>query len=265
MKKSWVIIVLFSFCACYDQVEGCLDPEATNFNPEADDSCCCMYPELLLDVLYTYDSLEFFERNRYAHAVHDSIVVLDFGIIMKNFQLRSASQDYSITDSTEFWIADGMDSSRQFRSDDLILFGDRFNYVVGQLIPALTFESLSFTTGVGSELNDVLPNTLTSHPLATLSQKGHWTEGQGFSDAFIHVAIGEDLQDTIYWTSGVNGFEAGMSLSGQFDKAIGSDLTIAMELDMKCLINDVDFLADPNVVTTELLNRFEHETCIKIR
>ena len=158
-----------------------------------------------------------------------------------------------------------MDSSRQFRSDDLILFGDRFNYTVGQLIPALTFDSLRFSTGLGDDLNSILPNTLTNHPLATLSQKGYWTEGQGFADAFMQVVVGEDLKDTIYWSSGISGFRTGLALSGQFEKIVGSDLSIAMELDMKCLIDDVDFLADENVITVTLIERIQHENCIKIR
>lgn len=36
--------VLLSLSACYENIEGCLDIEAVNFNPEADRNCCCEYP-----------------------------------------------------------------------------------------------------------------------------------------------------------------------------------------------------------------------------
>lgn len=265
MRKSWVVIILFSLAGCYNEVEDCLDPQATNFNPEADQACCCTYPDLRLDVLYTYDTLEFFERGMYAHSIHDSVVVLDFGIVFRKFSVSSGMTTYGITDSTRFWTGSDVDSSRQYLTDDLILFGDRFNYTIGELIPALTFERLSFVTGLDSDYNDVRPASLNNHPLATLSDRGYWTEGEGFTDAFLQVAVGEDLQDTIRWSSGVEGFRTDGILTGVFEKVVGADLEVEIEFDMKCLIDDVDFLAPENEIGQALLLNFQHENCLKIR
>ena len=49
------------FLACNARVEGCLDIEASNFDLTLDkhDPLSCVYPDLLLKVQYSWDTLSF--------------------------------------------------------------------------------------------------------------------------------------------------------------------------------------------------------------
>ena len=48
-SRFWsLLLILLSLVigGCYSDIEDCLDPTATNFNPEADEDCCCKYPQI---------------------------------------------------------------------------------------------------------------------------------------------------------------------------------------------------------------------------
>lgn len=61
---KWILLLagLLYFSSCYQSVEGCLDPFATNFNASADDDCCCEYPRLSFNTDWKYDTISFNEN-----------------------------------------------------------------------------------------------------------------------------------------------------------------------------------------------------------
>ncbi|MDX1684202.1 MAG: hypothetical protein R3275_03140 [Saprospiraceae bacterium] len=250
---------------CYDNQEACLDPEATNFDPEADKSCCCTYPQLKLDVVYQYDTLTFSENQSFEHDIHGQISVIDFGLIFHSFSLSDNIDTFPVTDTRSFWISEGTDSSMMMLTDDFILFGDRFNYTVGTFVPIGGFKQMIISTGLSDQQNRILPATLQNHPLATLDQRGYWDSLSGYEEAFIKLAYGTDLGDTTLWTSGTSGFDSNVELDVEVTKVLGRDLEIELEFDLKCWLGEIDFTRPKNEITEALLESFASNDCLKIR
>ena len=58
MKKLLFLLpIIILFSNCRETTEGCLDPEASNFDPSADETCCCEYPQFSIRFSYNnYDT-----------------------------------------------------------------------------------------------------------------------------------------------------------------------------------------------------------------
>jgi hypothetical protein len=48
MKLLWISIIVITCFGCYESIEKCLDPAATNYDVTADEPCpnCCTYPKI---------------------------------------------------------------------------------------------------------------------------------------------------------------------------------------------------------------------------
>ncbi len=51
-RVGGVIALVFFLAGCYEPKEGCLDPQAVNYDVTADEACadCCTWPSLRLSV-----------------------------------------------------------------------------------------------------------------------------------------------------------------------------------------------------------------------
>ena len=62
-KWLFLFVGLLFIASCYQSVEGCLDPTASNFKVSADKDCCCEYPNLTFKSTWMYDTTSFNANN----------------------------------------------------------------------------------------------------------------------------------------------------------------------------------------------------------
>jgi hypothetical protein len=252
------------FGSCYQEIEGCLDADATNYNPEADEDCCCTYPVLKLDVLYTYDTVEFILNETFHHTIHDSFKLLEFGILLHDFNLGTNSGSIPIGDLNEFYVKEGADSTKKAFRDDFVVLRNKFNYDVGLLAVSDHYSSLMMNVGLTNEKNDILPSVLSSgHALKYLEDEGYWNLVDGYKTAFIEVLYGPNLADTLIWSSNHLDFQGQINVALDTIKVRGEDLTLGIDLDMKNWLGEVDFTSANQALTDQLRERLE--SAIKIR
>lgn len=260
-----LILLVLSLAGCYSEQEGCLDTKATNFDPEADKSCCCTYPTLKLDMLYKYDTLDFSIEQRYEHGIHDSFVVLDYGFIIRDFELQGSFDTLTIQDSTLFSIIQGNDTLERYLKDDLMLLGQKFNYTIGTMVETGIYSRLQANTGMEDVYHDIDPEELSGHALSGLQDKGHWEPAIGYDEAFLDVAYGANLEDTLRWVSGTTGFDTEIIIDGYFEKNVGTDLTIPLSFDFKAWLFEIDFGQTHDEVEKRLEEAILTKECLKVR
>ena len=187
---------LFLFClvinACRTPTKDCAEAEATNFNPLADQNCCCQYPNLVLTIDHRLDtSTRVFDLNTdYLLPSGDSIRFLQFRYFVSDFLLKSNTQDtISVRDTVLGSINKGM---------GLINKGGIFTFdnPVGKFQKVGKYDSLFFRIGF---------NTATLATKATQYPTGHQlapqTDSMTFKGRFLSHKIvyvkGKNLKDTV--------------------------------------------------------------------
>ncbi len=95
-----LLLCLICFCTACSVEEGCTDPQARNYNPEADRYCCCEYYNLRLKINHSADTSSFAYLTSYADAQGNTYEVRSVSILVSQIQLMdSLGQYFGISDS----------------------------------------------------------------------------------------------------------------------------------------------------------------------
>ncbi|MEL6719310.1 MAG: hypothetical protein AAFP82_11385, partial [Bacteroidota bacterium] len=140
MKFGFIALVFMAlfFQSCYENMEGCLDVNATNFDVAADRECedCCTYPLLRLavqhvytakvlekdtlvrfnlDKPYTLDSINFFSLTDLRYYISEIKLVRENGDLV------------DIEEEVEVILLQGLDTVPDFTTKDNFVLIDRSN------------------------------------------------------------------------------------------------------------------------------------------
>lgn len=177
---------LLSLQSC--KQEGCTDPTAVNYDPDAKEGGVCVMPELMLHFHPMLGSQDF--------ALNQVYTINDVAVEFSAFQFYVSS--------IELGNNAGADAPDRY----LLVKAGQMMYEVGE-ITAGTKSSLRFDIGIDSVTNHLDPSTYeASHPLAFQSPSMHWswdsgyiffradgrvdTDGDGTPDADLEIHIGRD-------------------------------------------------------------------------
>ncbi len=233
---------LFVLNACYSDIEGCLDPVATNFNPDADDDCCCNYPQVDLSMIYLRDTFNFLFGDTMVHNVHDQFIVSDFKILMHEFGLDMSSGIQRVSDLETYYFKQGIDSIRMEYVDDFILMRNRFNYSIGTISEIGTISNVYFRAGLAEEAKTILPASLEEgSALKLLEMDGYWDQMEGYEVLILDVIYGTDLTTTKTITLSAEDFSMVGTVPINLEKPQSSNLTITLEFDIEKWLEDVNF------------------------
>ncbi len=96
LKYVIVLISCLSFFQCYDAVDGCLDPMASNFDALADRDCdddCCENPKITTTLRLRLDSVAFSRNTKIEYLPGDTIIVSELEFILSDFKLLDSSSN----------------------------------------------------------------------------------------------------------------------------------------------------------------------------
>ncbi len=171
-----VLIIVGLLTGCIDEVDGCLDNAASNFNPVADIECedCCNFPALKINVAHRIqDTLSLSYANAYWYETPDSHAYFSISKVkfyLSNFRLERADGtlagvidtiDLSLQDGTQITVEDNFKLVSRDQSS--------FQYTIGTFREVGTYEKIRFNVGLEPPASQTNPESLTNHPLAIQS------------------------------------------------------------------------------------------------
>jgi len=150
--KSVFYFILLSFLlqSC-TPVEGCKDPLASNFDPEADKNCCCQYYQLKFEIDHSIDSLgtDFNLLSAYPDADINFYQVKSSAILISSISLINRSgESFSVIDKIELPLSSG--GSELFTNDFNVIKPGTFINSIGGFSSFGNFERLKFLVGLNN-------------------------------------------------------------------------------------------------------------------
>ncbi len=244
MKKVlFLLSILLIIASCGEDIEGCLDPEATNFDPSADATCCCEYPQLIFRISYDNyvgDSAAFALNRVYSDVDGTPYYVNDLGMYLSDFELVRANNSVEmVLDTIEVTLQDGTLTTLQ--DDFIILRNNVFRYAIGTTNISGDFSKIRFKIGLNQIASQVNPESVeTTHPLSAdknLYENGTYINNQ--------IAIIADTS-AIDMITNYNIIDNTISveLNHNFTVNSGFDTEIKINADLKKLLDTVDFQND---------------------
>lgn len=197
MLKLWPLSLLLFFAGCYEPVKGCLDLTATNFDANADEDCCCKYPELQLSISQSYGGQAYKEGDIYKDVDGGLFKLNSVTFYLSGFEVLQTGRSYSVADTIGLWTQPAGTSApvrRLFTDDFLLVRRTSVTNALGVFRHEGTFDGLRMRLGLADSVLSVLPARAPSgHPLATQSDS-IWRSPQGF--VFMQIVVHRDTFST---------------------------------------------------------------------
>lgn len=227
--NTFLVIFLSNFIfGCFKPVEDCLDIRATNFKADADENCCCTWPELSLSVTHNMGELLHSPQDTYSTANGETYRLIDATIILSDFKLYFAGGGVTtMLDTILLAKSDG--TSSYFPDDIVVLERSKSTVAIGSFLGSGQLDSFSFLIGLPENLEQIQPESFPAdHPLRSTTYP-IWDISSGYADLrTIHVPI--PGTDTVFWElrDAVR-----ITLPSEKMVSIGSSMTLDLTIDYK--------------------------------
>ncbi len=242
------LLLFLAQTACFEPAEGCLEVEATNFDASADKNCCCEYPQLVLDVVQWYDSVQFVENAAYPAPLNDRLFRLkSVSFYLSDFQLIQNNIPYTVGDTVQLraFSPTGLDTITETLTDDFLLVRRQsFSNDIGDFRTNGTFSQTRFRLGLTDSAGRVIPRLApTGHPLRTQADSlWHGPGGAGY--IFLQVVLARDtasatVADTISFSRADLG-DFFIQTQVPVQHATGYDFRLRLLAEYKNLLEGVD-------------------------
>lgn len=232
MQWPWVILLLILstvlFSSCYERIEGCLDMNAVNFNPLADDPCCCNYPSLNFQLQHRFgaDSIRFFQ---------DSAYLLESGISFKILSLELMADKLELTDiaggkvevEERIDFPDGKVMNCPCVDDVFAINLNSLNTSPGTVSQSGSYSSISLYTGLAETWSDALPSDFPqAHPLIN---EVRFDEERSLFHHLRATIVFPEVGDTIVFRS--SNLREQIVFAGPFELKRGQNTTFRLMID----------------------------------
>lgn len=241
MKKILFFIPFLIFIwSCNEEIEGCLDPEASNFDPSADVSCCCEYPQFGVRFSYNnydIDTTAFSINTTYNDAANNPYSVNDISIYLSDFELIKTDNSVVRTeDSIEIQLQDGTIGS--YIDDVIILKTNVFQYDIGTIQNSGNYQSLRFKVGLNGIFSQTNPDSVvTTSPLSIANDLHNGTEY-----IFTEVEMIKDTSNVFnISTYQITQDVIQIELNYNYTITAGFDKTLQINADLKKIFENIDF------------------------
>jgi hypothetical protein len=254
LRLFFCVSLFLAFVSCA-RVEGCMDPIAKNFDPEADKNCCCQYYQLRFDIDHSIDTFgtDFNLLNFYSDAAAAAYQIKSSALLISDISLVKA-------DGTAFYISDSILTTQQnggsswLRDDFIYLKPGTFISNIGAFIHYGDYSKVRFLvglSGVAAQSDGAVLNT--SHPLSSSNafynavngsyRSGRWEIIKNVTDTIVY-----ELSDTIW-----------VELDYPLSCRDGFDTAVPLGFNYSTLMQDVVFATDDSLtVLQKFKNNIRH-------
>ena len=237
-------IAVLCFTACYSPVDGCLDPESTNYSIAGDRDCedCCVYPKIKLSVFHQYGDTTLFLEDTLINNLGQEYSIIKYVYLLSDFKMRTTDDiTYEVEDSIQLDISSGT----QFVKDDVIrVRRDVFTYEYGTIVYEGDGEEISFKVGLSELLNkNPFTSPVSGHPLTSDVDSLYREDINDYVFQRVQVAQGMDFQDTVIYDV-VALQDVSFTFPVPYESVRGKDKTVIIEAKYDTWFEDVDFTTD---------------------
>ena len=173
-------LCLFCFISCYEPVDGCLDPDAKNYNVTADNDCsgCCQLPQVRIVFTYLYNGNSFNLGDTLSSG-SELIKLNDFHFYLSNISVvNDAGANIYLEDSVRIEETNG---NVYFVGDDYRYFDrQRFSANLDGLRYSGTLTSLEFDVGIPESYNLYNVDSLRINSMLGTIPTDAYIQGSGF-------------------------------------------------------------------------------------
>jgi len=256
VKLGFIALVFMgiTFQSCYENIEGCLDVNATNFNVTADRECedCCTYPLLRLAIQHVYSDLEkdtflrFDLKKPYTLDSIDFFSIIDLRYYLSEIKLvREDGRLVDIEEKVDIILLQGLDTVPDNTQDNFALI-DRSNItpsVIGTIRENGRFKGIEFKVGLSNTDQKILPQSFeNSHPLALGDSSMY-----DFAENSYVITRFDLARDTLPIENGTTTIQILakdyfqiVSLDFDFQVDVGFNTTIALQVDYRKWLESID-------------------------
>ncbi|GJM32425.1 MAG: hypothetical protein DHS20C18_14260 [Saprospiraceae bacterium] len=259
-----MLFFLLSITACYENKQGCLDINATNFDPSADEYCkdvsleeCCSYPSLQIQLQHRIVLPDTVYRLVYNDSVYYDAIGQPFRIrniqyYLSNFQMvRADGSIIRVNDQVELDLAQSGDPELVTFIEDWLLANGNFGSVltVGDFRETGQFDKLRFDIGLYADLNRVNPfDFAAGNPLAVQADTMYNFQNGGYyytKTTFLQDTIATDTLPRIITTEIGDGLiPVEIDLPNDFNHLEGFNLLLTLRVDYLSWFATVNVRAD---------------------
>lgn len=261
--KSLYFIGLCLLCtACYQDVEGCLDVNASNLDLDADFSCpnndCCTYPSLSLAVTQLLNGERIRSDSFYRDAANNQYRLNLLRYYLTELVLNEANGNVvTPVDFVEFGlVSPAGDTSFQLLNDNLVLISSASSssQSFGNFLGAEVSQSLSGKLGVDGLYRQVFPASApANHPLSFQANRMHY----GRDSSYLQLKLEYELiqgADTLRRAVNVLGTqEVVLLFPGNYAIPRGVNVTIEVEAELAILLSGIDLAGENSSIVNQLI------------
>ncbi len=237
MKKSKghsiVLLLLFSILisACYEPVEGCLDPDATNYDVDADDSCddCCNLPTFSILMSYLVDGESYTDGDTF-RVSSQGLMIEDFHFFISDIQLID-SEGNEIPYEDQFLLFDESGNSELVTEDFKYFSSSQFRGTLEDLRYDGLVDQIQFSVGLEDRINSYDKDSLDINTeLSKVPDEFYLSETLGYE--FYSFQI-RDTMDNFVQTSENNAFpliDVSVDLEGEMiSRGFNGDINLFID------------------------------------
>jgi len=260
-----ILAVITGLCiGCNARVEGCLDIEASNFDVTVDknDPDACNYPDMLLKVQYSWDTLSFSTLSSTTEAFYTNdmgqlLGFEDIYVLVSQFALNGMELGRLVVEDRTDWFLKEGDGGEYVKAIDDFTFIDysKFSFILGEWRTTDLVDRMDFFVGI--------PDTLTPTSVDSLSEDHVLREPRAFYNeetnefATARFIIARDSArteiDTFVVSSGPLAYS--FPLSQQLTR--GRDDEVSIKIDFYAIFRDVDLAQDSASVARQLADNLK--------
>lgn len=237
-----LMLISLTLISCYENKEGCLHLDATNFDPTADVACeddCCNFPTARIGVSHIVDTtvgLVLGDTFDYHNNIQFAIDQAQF--YTSGFSFVNETQMARTTDQLKY--SDASQNEQSIEDDIVLIRATQYQYDIGQFRSWGEYTKLDFGLGLPQELETATSLVLpTDHPIAVAG------DSLKVNDQYVHAWLVlrqidhhmEGASDTIIVTSPDQSY----SLDITAENLRGQNIQATFQINYKMLINGVDF------------------------
>jgi hypothetical protein len=261
-KFLYLFIVATTFTACYQDVEGCLDVNASNLDLDADFAClnddCCTYPTLSLSVTHRYNGEEIRTDSFYRDAANNQFRLNRLRYYWTELVLNEADGDViTPVDSVEFGLVPSLgDTTFQLLNDNLVLISTATSESQNFGVFRGADGSVSITGKLGVEglYSQVFPASApANHPLNFQEDRMYYNQDSNY----LQLKLEYDLiqgSDTLSREINVLGAQDMVLLfPGIVTIPRGINVTVFVDAETDILLNGIDLAADNDEIVNQLI------------